>query len=676
MPDYEGQFVKDADREIIRDLKKKGRVFKHETIRHRYPFCWRSDTPLIYKAVTTWFLAVEKIKENLLSANEKIHWVPEHIKEGRFGKWLENARDWAISRNRFWGTPIPVWQSDDGEIRVIGSCKELEERTGEKIDDLHRHHIDQLTFTENGKTFRRIPEVFDCWFESGSMPYAQDHYPFSGKELTGFPADFIGEGLDQTRGWFYTLNVLSVALFDQPAFYNVIVNGIILAEDGAKMSKRLKNYPEPGHVIDLYGADAIRLFLLSSPAVTADDLKFSERGVELALRQVLIPLWNAHVFLSTYAEIYQWTPTKKIEAPTLIDRWILSRLQNLIGVVATHMDAYHLADATAPLNLFIDELTNWYIRRCRSRFWADDESPDRRSAFATLYTVLTTLVKIAAPFIPFLAEAIYQQLRLESDPLSVHIADFPTPDPALSDPALEEEMALAARAVTLGHSLRKEHKIKVRQPLPAAHIVSAQIEALQRQENLIKEELNVKALFFSTDESAFVQLIPKPNFRILGKKVGKRMNEVHEKIKLLPEKQLATILRGGTITLDIGDEQLLLTPEEVGVERHVQPGVLALTEEGVTIVLDTTLTEALLLEGLARELINKINTMRRDDGYEVTDRIELTLETTPRVQEAFALFEKEILHEVLATDVTFAPCEGAQWELNGEKTKILLSKVD
>ena len=308
--DFAGLFVKDADKEIIRRLKGEGKVFHHGQIRHRYPFCWRSDTPLIYKAVSTWFVAVEKIKEKLLSCNAQIHWVPEHIKYGRFGKWLENARDWAISRNRYWGTPIPLWRSEEGEILVISSIRELEEKTGQKVTDLHRHYIDSLEIVHQEKVFRRVPEVFDCWFESGSMPYAQEHYPFENKEetLNRFPADFIAEGIDQTRGWFYTLTILAAALFDKPAFKNVIVNGIILAEDGQKMSKRLKNYPEPSVVIDRYGADAVRLYLLSSPAVHAEDLRFSEKGVELVLRQVLIPFWNAYVFFSTYAHIYHWQP--------------------------------------------------------------------------------------------------------------------------------------------------------------------------------------------------------------------------------------------------------------------------------------------------------------------------------------------------------------------------------
>ncbi|MDN3506668.1 MAG: isoleucine--tRNA ligase [Simkaniaceae bacterium] len=678
IPEYEGMFVKDADKEIIKRLKDEKRVFLHTQIRHRYPFCWRSDTPLIYRAMRTWFVSVEKIKDRLLKNNEEIHWVPGHIKHGRFGKWLENARDWAISRNRYWGTPIPIWRSEDGEVIVINSVKELEKRTGQKITDLHRHFIDDLTFEENGKTFKRIPEVFDCWFESGAMPYAQNHYPFANEEETmqAFPADFIAEGLDQTRGWFYTLNVLSTILFDKPAFKNVIVNGIILAEDGNKMSKRLKNYPDPGKVIDEYGADSIRLFLLGSGAVEADDLRFSERGVEQVTRSVLIPFWNAHVFLSTYATIYKWAPTELTTKPTAdIDRWILSLVQKLIEEVTGAMERYELRAAVTPFVAFIDSLTNWYIRRCRTRFWADEDSPDRREAFSTLYQVLLTLSKIAAPFVPFLTEAIYLQLRKETDPESVHLCDFPLADEALRDEELEREMASAQIVVSNAHALRKEHKLKVRQPLQAAHVITADdkaLNALKRQENLIAEELNVHKVEFSSNEEEFVALICKPNFRVLGKKVGPKMRVAQGAIKDFDQKQMATLLNGKTLDIELEGETFTLTPEDVAVEREVREGLVARSEEGITVALDTELTEDLLLEGIARELINKINTMRRDAGFAVTDRIEIGMETTDRVKKALTIHQELIMNEVLGVSLTFEAQDGTEWDINGEKTKISL----
>ena len=680
VPDFEGVYVKDADREIIKRLKEQGSVLHHTQIHHRYPFCWRSDTPLIYRAMKTWFVSVEALKEKLLKANDRIHWVPSHIKEGRFGKWLENARDWAVSRNRYWGTPIPLWRSDDGEIVVISSVKELQDLVGKEVLDLHRHFIDQLTFKKGGKTFRRIPEVFDCWFESGSMPYAQNHFPFERKEetLQAFPADFIGEGLDQTRGWFYTLTVLSAALFDGPAFRNVIVNGIILAEDGAKMSKRLKNYPEPDAVIERYGADAVRFYLISSPAVCGDDLRFSAKGVEGVLRQVLIPFWNSYIFLATYAKIYEWVPGKEFDKPQAsIDRWILSLLQKLIEDVRENMDKYELKEAVLPFAHFIDQLTNWYIRRSRGRFWEDEATQDRREAFETLYTVLKTLSKIAAPFIPFLSERIYLQLHQKGDPQSVHLCLFPEVDVSVRDKDLEEEMEAVQQVVSIGHCLRKENKLKVRQPLAKAYVIcpdAKRLKALKKQEMLIAEELNVKEVVFDGDESRYVTLSAKPNFRVLGKKVGPLMNEVQKEVQKLPREELYQLLSGQSVTLSLGGEKIVLTPEDVGIERVVKGSLVAGTELGVTIVLDTVLTEDLLLEGIGRELVNKINTMRKEAGLAVTDRITLKLKTTPRVQEAMEKHRDYICHEVLATTFAFEHCEGAEWDINGEVTVILIHK--
>lgn len=681
IPKWEGLLVKDADKSILQTLKKENKVFYQGTIRHRYPFCWRSDTPLIYKAVHTWFVAVESLKDKLCEMNEKIHWVPEHIQQGRFGKWLLNARDWAISRNRYWGTPIPIWRSKEGDIYVIGSKKELEEKTGKKISDLHRHCIDELTFTHKGKEYKRIEEVFDCWFESGSMPYAQNHFPFENEKMTlqNFPADFIAEGLDQTRGWFYTLNVLSTALFNQPAFKHVIVNGIILAEDGNKMSKRLKNYPEPGEVIEKWGADAIRLYMLHSPAVKAEDLRFSEKGVELILRQILLPLWNSYVFLSTYAKIYSFNPQKifsTYQAP--IDAWICSQLQRLIIEVTTALDQYELSAAVEPLVGFVDQLTNWYIRRSRSRFWAEEDTSDRRDAFATLYQVLFTLAKVAAPLIPFMSEALYQGLKTDKDPLSVHVCDFPVYEKQYRNHGLEEEMEYVQRAVKMGHSLRKEQKIKVRQPLPSAHIAIANLQALEalaRQKHLILEELNVKELYFHEDDSQFVSIQAKPNFRVLGKKIGKKMPLANEKIQNLNRAELYALSKGGKACIYLEGEKVEITQEDVLLTREVKQGLFASNERELTVMLDTHLTPELLLEGLAREIINKVNTMRREMKLHVSDRIRLTLDTTERVRSCLDLYQDYICKEVLAKKVAFAPNAGTAWDLNGEPTTISIEKV-
>ena len=683
VPEFSGLFVKEADKGLIKRLKEEGKVFKHGTIRHRYPFCWRTDMPLIYRAVSTWFVAVEKIKEQLVANNQLIHWMPGHIKDGRFGRWLDNARDWAISRNRYWGTPLPIWRSEDGDVIVISSVEELEKRTGAKVDDLHRHFIDDLEFEENGKVYRRVSEVFDCWFESGSMPYAQNHYPFEMKEetLKDFPADFIAEGLDQTRGWFYTLNVLSTALFDKPAFNNVIVNGIVLAEDGHKMSKRLKNYPEPEIVIDKYGSDAIRMYLLHSPVVRADDVSFTEAGVEGVLRQILIPLWNSYVFFATYAEIYEWLPTSDgFDRPKNdIDRWILSLSQKLIGDVSAGMDRYQLDAAVEPLVEFIGQLTNWYIRRSRSRFWADENSEDRRQAFETLYTVLLSLVKVCAPFIPFLSESIYQELKRDGAPESIHLCDYPKEDEVIRDISLEREMEFTQSVVNAGHSLRKEHKIRVRQPLKHAHIVSSDkdiLESLKDQEWLIKDELNVKEITFNLDETQFVVLKPKPNFRVLGKKVGKLMARVKTEIESLDQDKLESLFKQEPIEIAVDGEMISLTEEDVLIERQARDGLIAACVGEITIAIDTHITPELKQEGLAREIVNRINTLRKSQGFEVTDRIHLSIDASSEIVEAFKAHADYIQKEVLCEKVSFAkPDNETEVDIDGEICILAASKV-
>ena len=682
VPEYEGKFVKDADKEIIRAMKAKNQVLQHKTIRHRYPFCWRTDTPLIYRTISTWFVNVESIKDKLVANNQLINWVPEHIKDGRFGKWLENARDWAISRNRYWGTPIPIWRSEDGELLIISSIEELEEKTGEKVTDLHRHFIDHLKISYKGKVYSRVSEVFDCWFESGSMPYAQNHFPFENKESTqkNFPADFIAEGLDQTRGWFYTLNVLSTALFDQPAFKNVIVNGIILAEDGHKMSKSLKNFPEPELVINKFGADAVRLYMLHSPVVRADDFSFSENGVQGVLRSIILPLWNSYVFLATYAEIYEWVPTSDtFDRPNSdIDRWILSKLQKLTADVTEGMKAYQIDRAVEPMVEFIEDLTNWYIRRSRTRFWAAENTVDRREAFETLYSVLITLSKLCSPFIPFISEAIYQRLKREDSLESVHLHDFPEEDEILRDIQIEDQMNYTKLVVNLGRSLRKEHKLKTRQPLENAYVVStdnAIIEFLKDQKHLIAEELNVREIIFTSKESDFVLIKTKPNFKTLGKKVGKKMAQVKMEIENLDSIQITTLQSQKTIVIDVEGESISLTDEDVLIEREALKGLVAACFGSVTIALDTHLSESLIQEGYAREIVNKINTMRKDAGFEVTDRIAIEMETPAEVEIAFHKYREYIVGEVLAKEVKFhRVSDGIEWDINGNLSKIKIHR--
>ncbi|MBN1556985.1 MAG: isoleucine--tRNA ligase, partial [Lentisphaerae bacterium] len=427
VPEYAGQPVKAADGPIMQRLKECGALVHRGTVLHSYPHCWRCDTPLIYRGVSTWFVRVEAIKERLAAANRGIRWVPEHLRDGRFGKWIEGARDWAISRNRYWGTPLPVWRSADGtETVCVGSIAELTERTGAAVTDLHKHFVDALEIPSErgGPPLKRVPEVLDCWFESGAMPYAQAHYPFENKAHfeKHFPADFIAEGLDQTRGWFYTLMVLSTALFDRPAFRNVVVNGLVLAEDGRKMSKRLQNYPEPSAVIERYGADALRLYLMHSPVVRAEDLRFAEKGVQHLTRHILIPLWNAYSFFVTYANIDGWSPEPAAEDPpsdNVLDRWAVSVLGGLIDRVTAALDAYDLQGAVRPFVAFIEDVTNWYIRRSRRRFWKSRDDADKAQAYHTLYGLLLTFSKVAAPFIPFISEAVYRNLRTDGMPESV-----------------------------------------------------------------------------------------------------------------------------------------------------------------------------------------------------------------------------------------------------------------
>ncbi len=695
--DFQGRYVKDCDKEIIKRLKGEGRIMIHETLLHRYPFCWRSDTPLIYKAVSTWFVAVEKIKETLLQSNDNITWVPAHIKYGRFGKWLENARDWAISRNRYWGTPIPIWQSEDGDQIVMSSIQELYEYSGHKAEDLHRHFIDSVEITKNGKTYRRIPEVFDCWFESGSMPYAQNHYPFENKEVfeTIFPADFIAEGLDQTRGWFYTLNVLSSALFGCEPFKNVIVNGIILAEDGAKMSKRLRNYPDPMDMINKYGADAVRMYMLSSPAVKADDLCFSESGVELVLRQIILPLFNAYSFYVTYADLYGFNPDDRsaqhhadiFSTPPSeeLDIWILSKTGTFIAKVEEALDRYDLQEAVVEFAPFVDMLTNWYIRRSRRRFWNDEDCLDRREAFSVLHSVLKAVAQVSAPFIPFFSELMWKNLRLKNDPISVHLSSFPDKSIFHHDAALEMSHDIAQKIARLSHALRKELKIRVRQPLETVYVITRDIalqQAILRVQKVILDEINVKHLEIQSDEHEFVDIKAKPNFRVLGKKVGKKMKAVQEAVDAISFSDLMAFLEAGekgTITLYIDGEELTLTSEDLLVERKVKEGIVAHHEEGLTVALNTHLSSELIAEGLAREVVNKLNTMRRDINLKVSDRIMVTMKVPEHFQDMLQAWLSYIQQETLAISISFdekdCHSHAQEWEMNGEKTMISIEKI-
>ncbi|MEE2644148.1 MAG: isoleucine--tRNA ligase [Myxococcota bacterium] len=690
--DFAGQNIKAADPAIIRLLKERGRLFKREQIRHSYPFCWRSGTPLIYRAVPAWFVKVEALRERMSAHNQTIHWVPEQVGQRRFGNWLLDARDWNISRNRFWGTPIPVWRCNDCETtRCVGSIETLEALTGSKVDDLHPHKIDHLTMSCDacGGEMRRISEVFDCWFESGSMPYAQAHYPFEAKEAfeAAFPAQFIAEGLDQTRGWFYTLLVLGTALFDRAPFQNVIVNGMVLAEDGSKMSKSKKNYPDPKHVLDSYGADALRAYLINSPIVRADPLRFSEEGVKEIVRTVLLPLRNAWSFFTLYARADHWHPATGldgVETPALedrpeLDRWICSVLQSLIREVNTQMEGYYLYRVVPPLLHFIDDLTNWYIRRSRRRFWraASDETGrvDKAAAYATLYEVLVTFSKVIAPVLPFISEQLYQHLvytpgvAAEGED-SIHLCAYPEAEVEKIDEALEAQVMLTRQVVAMGRALRTQHSLKTRQPLPALTVVhrgEAERAALLTQESLILEELNIKRLNLVASDESLSSLSFKANFKTLGRRLGKKMKAAAAQIGTLSREQWASLEAGGSI--EIEDEAI--TAEDVLVSHHPVEGVVLEVQGAVTVALDTQLDDTLIAEGLAREVTSRIQKLRKSAGLEITDRITLTLATDDAPLCAAVDAHRDwLMSETLADELSLAVLSeaaggGERWEIEG-----------
>jgi isoleucyl-tRNA synthetase len=659
---WAGLNVFDANPEIIRHLKEAGRVVRHDTYEHNYPHCWRTDTPIIYKAISSWFVKVTDIRDRLMETNQEINWVPSHVRDGRFGMWLDGARDWSISRNRFWGSPIPVWRSDDPtypRIDVYGSLDEIERDFGVRPDDLHRPFIDDLTRPNpddptGRSTMRRVPEVLDCWFESGSMPFAQVHYPFENREWfeEHFPADFIVEYINQTRGWFYTLHVLATALFDRPASENVICHGILLAEDGTKLSKKLRNYTEPSVVFENQGSDALRWYLMSSTIVRGGDLRISDSGIDDVVRQVLLPIWNAYGFFTLYANVDGHRATMRSDSGHLLDRYLLAKTSMLVEAVADHMDAYDLPGATQEIQGFIDALNNWYIRRSRDRFWSKStvtDDADKRDAYDTLYTVLVTFCRVAAPLLPMVSEEIHTALTGGS---SVHLADWPDTGDLPSDPALVARMDRLRDVASTTLRLREDHGLRVRLPLSSLIVAGADSESLADLVDLLVDEVNVKSVVLTDDLADHARFVMRPDGSALGPRLGGDVQAVFGAARSGSHE----LHEDGTATV----AGHLLQPDEftLGVESPEGVTAAALGSGDAVVVLDTEVTEDLAREGLARDVVRQVQQARRDADLVVTDRIRLVLDGDDALLDAVRVHEDHVAGQVLATELVYEPVDG------------------
>ena len=677
--DYAGVFVKDADKPIIERLKAERKLVKREQYLHAYPHCWRCDSPLVYRAVSSWFVNIEPIKKKMLDANAGIFWVPAHIRDGRFGKWLENARDWAISRNRYWGNPLPIWKCDAcGGTTCVGSRDELQGLSGERPADLHKHFVDEVSWkcakAGCGGTMRRIPEVLDCWFESGSMPYAQVHYPFEHKKHfeEHFPADFISEGLDQTRGWFYLLTVLAAALFDRPAFKACVVNGLVLAADGKKMSKSLRNYTDPTKVMDEFGADALRIFLMRSGATRADDLCYTDEGVKDVVKGIVLPLWSAYGFFVTYANIDGVDPAEaEPGSGNPLDRWILSLCETMVRDVTEALDGYDMQGAIDPMVDFIDALNNWFIRRSRRRFWRSGNDADKTGAYAVLYRVLRRLTLCMAPVAPFLTETLWRNLRRDGDADSVHLAPYPEYDARFRDEDLEWKMGTVRHAVSMGRALRYQHNLKIRQPLASVQFVTRDARekvVLLEMEDMVRDELNVKRVIFRDDEEDLVEYSAKANFRLLGKELGKDMKEGAAIIEKLGPRQIASLLDGGSLVIEVAGRSVELTKEKVDVRREEKASLKVLNEGTLTVALDAGITPELMDEGYVRDLVRGVQSLRKESGLDLTDRIRLRAYGGQALRKAFEAFSEFVAGETLAVELVWAEAPGMTEVEAGEET--------
>lgn len=685
---WAGTFCKDVDKEILVNLETRGQLFNAPKFEHSYPFCWRCDTPLIYYARDTWFIKMTAVKDDLIKNNNTINWIPKTIGEGRFGAWLENVQDWGISRNRYWGTPLNIWECECGHRHAVGSIEELKSMSSNCPDDieLHRPFIDAVTIKcdKCGKEMHRVSEVIDCWFDSGAMPFAQYHYPFENKELfeETFPADFISEAVDQTRGWFYSLLAESTLLFNKAPYKNVIVLGHVQDENGQKMSKSKGNAVDPFEALEKHGADAIRWYFYENSAPWLPN-RFHDGAVAEGQRKFMGTLWNTYAFFVLYANIDNFDATKytlEYDKLSVMDKWLLSKLNTLVKTVDENLENYKITETARVLDSFVDELSNWYVRRSRTRFWVKDMPQDKINAYMTLYTALVTLCKAAAPMIPFMTEDIYQNLVRSIDktaPESIHLCDFPSYDEKLIDKELEKDMEEVLQVVVLGRACRNTANIKNRQPIGKMYVKAP--EALDAfYADIIKEELNVKTVEFTDDVSNFTSYSFKPQLKTLGRRFGKNINAVREILANIDgSKAMAELKETGTLKITVDGNEEALTEDDLLIESAQTEGFESGSDYGITVVLDTNLSDELIEEGFVREIISKIQTMRKDAGFEVMDHIKVSCEGSAKIAEIIAKNADIIKDETLADELDTNKADGSvkEWNINGEAVTLGVKKL-
>ena len=684
---FAGLFVKKADPEVLKDLDARGQLFDAPRFEHSYPHCWRCDTPLIYYARESWFIKMTAVKDELIANNNTINWIPKSIGKGRFGDWLENVQDWGISRNRYWGTPLNIWECECGHQHAIGSIEELKAMSDNCPADieLHRPYIDQVSVKcpKCGGEMHRVPEVIDCWFDSGSMPFAQHHYPFENKELfeEQFPADFISEAVDQTRGWFYSLLAVSTLIFNKAPYKNVIVLGHVQDENGQKMSKSKGNAVDPFEALEEYGADAIRWYFYSNSAPWLPN-RFHGKAVMEGQRKFMGTLWNTYAFFVLYANIDDFDATKyKLEYDKLsvMDKWLLSRLNTLVQEVDDSLSNYQIPETARALQDFVDDMSNWYVRRSRERFWAKGMEQDKINAYMTLYTALVTVSKVAAPMIPFMTEQIYQNLVRSLDetaPVSIHLCDYPKVETAYIDKELEANMDNVLKLVVMGRACRNNANIKNRQPV-GQMFVKAEFDLPEFYQQIVKEELNVKALQFVEDVRDFTSYTFKPQLKTVGPKYGKQLGGIKKYLSEVDgNTAMDTLKKDGMLRFEVNGQDIVLAEEDLLIDMTQTEGYVSENNNGITVVLDTNLTPELLKEGFVRELISKIQTMRKEAGFEVTDKINVTYKGSEKAEEIFAENQAEIGGEVLAKAVEKAEPKGyvKEWNINGESVTMGVEK--